>query len=117
MCDQSFPLAYRLRRNRDFERVYRRRRAAGDECLLVFGAYNGLSHTRIGMAVPRKVGRAVVRNRWKRLVREAFRLQRQKLPTGIDLVVVVRGQKEPTLAIVTASLLHLVNRVEKKLRQ
>ena len=51
---------------------------------------NGLDRTRLGLAVPRAVGKAARRNRIKRLLREGFRLSQHDLPAGLDMVVVVR---------------------------
>ena len=48
--------------------------------------------TRCGITVTRKVGKAVVRNRIKRLVREVFRQQRARLPEGLDMVWVAKHQ-------------------------
>ncbi len=90
MTDQRFLPAYHIRREADFRRAYRRRCTASDRLLLVFGCENGLPHPRLGLSVSRKVGNAVVRNRWKRLLREAFRLSREQLPAGLDLVVIPR---------------------------
>jgi ribonuclease P protein component len=50
--------------------------------------------TRLGLSVSRKVGSAVVRNRVKRLLREAFRTSASALPPGLDLVVVARPHQE-----------------------
>ena len=48
------------------------------------------SETRLGITASRKVGGAVERNRAKRLVREFFRLHREMLQPGSDIVVIVR---------------------------
>jgi ribonuclease P protein component len=57
----------------------------------------------------------VFRNRWKRLLREAFRLTRTELPKGIDLIVIPRCEVKPTLASLLDSLPRLATRVAKKI--
>jgi ribonuclease P protein component len=113
--DSRFLPEHRIRRGADFQRAYGRRCSAADDQLLVFGCPNGLAHPRLGLSVSRKVGGAVVRNRWKRLLREAFRLGRSKLPPGVDLVVIPRGQGEPELKLLAESLERLARRVASKL--
>lgn len=116
MDDQRFLPEHHIRRGADFDRVYRRRVSASDRYLLVFGCPNGLTDTRLGLSVSRKVGGAIVRNRWKRLIREAFRLSRPELPAGLDLVVIPRrGKMEPELVYLRPSLCRLANRVASKL--
>jgi ribonuclease P protein component len=66
---------------------------------------------RLGTAVTRKTGPAVLRNRVRRLVRECFRHAQHTLPGGCDYVVVPKRNLEPrtlTLAIVRADLLPLL---------
>lgn len=113
--DHSFPAHYRVRRREDFDRIYRRRRAVSDDLLVVHGCENDLDHARLGLSVSRKVGGAVRRNRWKRLLREAFRLRRAELPTGIDLVVAPRPGPPPSLSRVMESLLALARRSAQRL--
>ena len=115
MHDQRFSGKHRIRLTSDFQRAYRRRAAASDARLLIFGYPNGLPNPRLGLSVSRKVGGAVVRNYWKRTIREAFRLCRQRLPEGIDLVVVPRQDVEPSLPELLESLPQLAARIAKKL--
>src|SRR5437868_955216 len=95
------PFAFRphehLRRPTDFRRVYERRRSASDPWLIVYACENGLPHLRLGLSVSRKVGPAVHRNRLRRLYKEAFRLTRHLMATGLDLVLIPRRHDEPPL--------------------
>ena len=112
------PFAFRphehLRRPSDFRRVYERRRSASDSWLLVYACENGLPYLRLGLSVSRKQGQATYRNRLRRLYREAFRLTRQQMPVGLDLVLIPRRPQEPTLDDLTNSLPRLVAQLAKK---
>ncbi len=117
MKHQRFRPEYRLRRNADFQRAYRCRCLASDDWLLVYGCPNGLPHPRLGLSVSRKLdATAVARNRWKRLLREAFRLSRQDLPQGIDLVVIPRKNNHPELDVLKQSLTRLAKKIAEKLK-
>ncbi len=109
--------ALRLKRPAEFKRVFEARRTASDERIVVYAAENGLEHPRLGLSVSRKVGGAVKRNRWKRLLREAFRLNVARLPTGVDLVIVPRSNYEPELAPLAQSLIQLAHRATKRRRR
>lgn len=105
----------RLRRPADFRRVYQRRRSVSDAWVIVYGCENQLPYVRLGLSVSRKVGSAVRRNRLRRLYREAFRLTRNQLPVGIDLVVIPRRSDDPPLAELQQSFPRLVKQLARKL--
>jgi ribonuclease P protein component len=111
----GFRRAEHLRSPLDFRRVYERRRSASDRWLIVYACENGLPHLRLGLSVSRKVGQATYRNRLRRLYREAFRLTREAMPTGLDLVLIPRSAEEPTLEQLKKSLPSLVARLARTL--
>ena len=113
--EARFPKSRRVLRPGDFARIARRRITVSDACLVVQGDANGGGECRLGLAVSRRVGPAVVRNRWKRLLREAFRLERSRLPRGVDLVVRPREVPPPSLADLRRELPRLVRRLAKRL--
>lgn len=79
----------RLTRSAEFDAVYRRGRSAASRHLVAYAFPSELVEVRLGVAVSRKVGNAVVRNKLKRQLREAFdALQPQ--PTQLDVVLVAR---------------------------
>jgi ribonuclease P protein component len=117
MADQRFSKQIRLLYRGDFRRVYERRCAVGDHLLRLVGRLNERKFSRIGLSVSRECGNAVTRNRWKRLLREAFRISREKLPEGVDFVAIPRATLPPELGPLGKSMVNLSWRVVKRLKQ
>ena len=115
MPDQRFGRHYRLRKPADFERVYRTKLFAADDVLLVNAAASDLPHPRLGLSVSKRAGNAVTRNRWKRLIREVFRLAKDELPPGIDLVVRPQKDAAAELSAVRRSLVALAGRLARRM--
>jgi ribonuclease P protein component len=116
MTTTKFRQHERIKDPESFRRAFQRRRGESDAILSVFAVENGRDHPRLGISVSRKkVRSAADRNRLKRLIREAFRLSKAELPTGLDLVVVPRAAA-PGLAEVRRSLTVLSGHLDRRMR-
>ena len=85
----SFPKKRRLASNRQFKTVLDHGRRAGDHLLTLYVAPNPCGYPRLGVSVGKSAGKAVVRNRLKRLLREAFRQNQDRIPQGFDYVLMI----------------------------
>lgn len=83
----GFPKSARLRKRRDYLRVgYAAKRMTG-HWMIVEACSSKFPMTRLGITVTKRFGKAHDRNRFKRIVREAFRLSRQEIPNGLDIII------------------------------
>jgi ribonuclease P protein component len=86
--EERFPREHRILRKAEFREVFDHGRSRSDDRLIVYALpRDSGGPNRIGLVVGRRYGGAVRRNRWKRRLREAFRLNRAALPASHDLVV------------------------------
>ena len=116
---------HRLTHAREFDAVYAAKVRKVRGSITLFACPNTLGWSRLGLAVSSRIGGAVVRNRWKRLIREAFRLQQHTLPRtadglGYDLIVSVRsapGQPCWPLAACTKALAELAGEADREWRR
>ena len=81
-----------IKNNYEFRRLYAKGRSAVSPTLVVYMRRTKRSVNRVGFTVTVKIGKAVVRNRVRRRLREIFRLNEGKLLRGIDMIVVARGR-------------------------
>ena len=79
-----------LKQNHVFRRLYSKGKSAVDSRLAVYCRKNGRTGNRLGLTVGVKLGKAVVRNRTRRRIREAYRIHEDRFVSGYDIVVVAR---------------------------
>ena len=99
-----------LKLNHIFQRLYHSQGHA-DSYLVLYARHNRLGKNRVGYAVSKKLGHAVVRNRTRRRLREVYRLNEEKFTPGWDIVVVARTRAvDAPFEKLTASFLRLAEK-------
>ncbi len=124
----SFPKNKRLVSNTQFRAVlsHKRRQRFSDRLITLYIAENDCGYTRLGVSVGKSHGNAVVRNRLKRLLREAFRQSQEQIPAGFDYVLMISPRRKkkprtgataslPTFEQVKASFLNLITAAHKEI--
>ena len=87
MISNGFDQSFRLRKSSQFQSVSKNSNTFHGKVLFIVWKANGLAHCRLGITVTKKFGDSFRRNRFKRLVREGFRLSNAKGTTSVDIHV------------------------------
>jgi ribonuclease P protein component len=114
LTDLSLPKKLKLRQRSDFQRLKRQGRRLVGQMICIDWSRSSESETRLGITASKRFGGAHERNRFKRLVREAFRTARSNLPAGLDLNIVPRQMaKSAKSSAILAEMVCLLNANEK----
>ena len=76
-----------LRKNWEFQAVYRNGKSKANRCFVMIIKKNDASSNRIGISVSKKVGNSIVRHRVTRVIREVMRLHWKEIKSGYDIVI------------------------------
>jgi len=101
-----------LKKNYEFKRVFKRGRFFVGKHITIYVLENKSGFNKLGVAVGKVVGKSVKRNRFKRLIRESYRLHEPFLKTGFDIVFVAKKcETIPSFSEISAEMKHLLNRL------
>ncbi len=116
--DQRFSRKERLRKQKEFQQVFDKGERYGNDQLKIFALSNGDSVSRLGLVVGRKFGNAPRRNRFKRILREAYRLNKSLLSNGVDIIVIPRpGLTELTLRAIEEKFKTILMQIDDELKK
>ncbi|GAX60777.1 ribonuclease [Candidatus Scalindua japonica] len=105
-------------KRKEFQHVFDNGERYGNDQLKIYALSNGGSVSRLGLVVGRKFGNAPRRNRFKRILREAYRLNKSLLSSGADIVVIPRqGLKELTLMTIEEKFKIILTQINNKLKK
>ena len=108
MKGDSMQRSESLKKNQDFQKVYKHGTSKGNRYLVMYVLKNQYMKNRLGISVSKKVGNSVVRHRLTRLIRESYRLSETRFHSGYDIVVIARPvAKDKNYFEVESALLHL----------
>lgn len=97
-----------LKKNRDFQNVYRNGKSKANKYLVMYVLENQLDSNRLGISVSKKVGNSVIRHHLTRLIRESYRINKEMFNSGLDIVVIAReSAKDRKYKEIESALLHL----------
>ena len=80
-----------LRKQKDFNRVYKKGKSRGSKYIVVLYRSNNLGYTRTAFVSSKKVGNSVERNRSRRLMKESYHFMKDKMKEGYDIIFVARN--------------------------
>ena len=97
-----------LKKNRDFQSVYRKGKPYGNKYLVMYLLANDLGRNRVGISVSKKVGNSIIRHHLTRLIRESYRLHEEQFQCGYDIVIITRTTaKDRSYHEIESALIHL----------
>ena len=106
--------AYRVKKNEEFQYIFKNGKSFANRQLVIYYIEReNQALFRIGLSVGKKIGNAVMRNRIKRCLRQAFTDLKKEVKPGYDIIIIARQPtKEMNCHMIKKSLIHLLKRVQ-----
>jgi ribonuclease P protein component len=116
--DQRFTRKERLQKRKEFQRVFDEGKVFGNDQITVYALLNDDSVSRLGLVVGRKFGNSPKRNRFKRIFREAYRLNKDILSRGVDIIIIPRsGLTDLSLGTIEDKFKKILSQINEQLRK
>ncbi|MFB1051708.1 ribonuclease P protein component [Paraliobacillus sp. JSM ZJ581] len=105
---------YRIKKNEEFQHVFQKGQSFANRQLVIYFLHkHEQTHFRIGLSVSKKIGNAVVRNRVKRYLRQAFLELKQQIDPSLDIVIIARiPTKDMDYHHMKKSLIHVLSKTK-----
>jgi len=116
--DQRFTKKERLLKRKEFQKVFDEGKAFSNDQVTVYALLNDDPVSRLGLVVGRKFGNSPKRNRFKRIFREAYRLNKNILSMGVDIIIIPRsGLTDLSLKAIEDKFKKILSQINGQLRK
>lgn len=96
-------------KNNEFQYIYKNGKSYANKYLVMYVMKNKEGKSKLGISVSKKVGNSIVRHRFARLVREAYRLNKEMFNSSLNIIVIARvGAKDKNFKEIESAFLHLL---------
>ncbi len=116
--DQRFTKKERLLKRKEFQKVFNEGKVFSNDQTTVYALLNDDPVSRLGLVVGRKFGNSPKRNRFKRIFREAYRLNKDILSRGVDIIIIPRsGLTDLSLGAIEVKFKKVLSQINEQLRK
>ncbi len=104
-----------VKKNDEFKKIINQQKCVKNKYLLIHYDYNNLSHFRFGISISKKIGNAVTRNYYKRIIRNICDNYKKLYSKNIDYIIIIRKAcTEASYQEIKEAFLYLIKKIEKE---